>query len=253
MKTQQIKKKRGSRIITIICLLIFIYSAYRLIEIGYDYYRNHQVLTDIQEVYSPIERQEQSEENQQQRSSFNPLLDINEDIVAWITVEGTKIDYPILQSTDNDYYLNRNYLHQETRAGSIFMDFRNDITLEEEHTIVYGHRMKDGSMFAGLNQYLEPEFYQEHPSFSFDTLYQSYEVEIFAAYVTTTDFYYIETDFQEEQQFDVLLQEMKKRSAITTDVEVGSKDRIITLSTCDYQLDRELGRLVVHGKLTSRN
>ena len=108
-------------------------------------------------------------------------------------------------------------------------------------------------MFAGLNQYLEPEFYQEHPSFSFDTLYQSYEVEIFAAYVTTTDFYYIETDFQEEQQFDVLLQEMKKRSAITTDVEVGSKDRIITLSTCDYQLDRELGRLVVHGKLTSRN
>ncbi|WP_078379015.1 class B sortase [Sutcliffiella halmapala] len=252
------RKKAGKnlvfqRFMTIICIAVFSYSSYKLSVIFFEYYENRKVLEEIQEVYvSEVDVMDESDPGKV-RDSFQPLLAINEDIVAWITIDDTRIDYPILQAEDNDYYLTLNYLHEQSRAGSIFMDFRNDILNRDRHTILYGHRMKDGTMFGNLRKYLTQDFYEEHPTFSYDTLYKSYEVEIFSVYVTTTDFYYIETEFEHDNDYANFIKELQARSVFDSPVSVSAEDQIITLSTCDYQIDRNKGRLVVHGKLTPRS
>ena len=183
------------------------------------------------------------------RSGFDILLEENEETVGWITIEGTKIDYPILQAEDNNEYLQRDFYKNYNILGSIFMDFRNDVSSLGKNTIVYGHRTKNGTMFEGLTDFEDQTFYEKHKTFTFDTLYESYEAEIFAVYNTTTDFYYIQTDFSSEEDFQTLLDEIDDRSLIESDVEVGPEDHILTLSTCDYKLDKEKGRFVVHAKL----
>src|SRR5699024_10762423 len=142
--------------------------------------------------------------------------------------------------------LTENYYGDESRAGSIFMDYRNDITSENLNTVVYGHRMKDGSMFQHLTKFLDEDFFKSHLTFEYDTLYDSYEAEIFSVYNTLTDFNYIQTDFSSKEEYGELLDKMQEKSRFKTDVEVSADDQIITLSTCDYELDQNEGRLVIH-------
>ncbi|MBS4210033.1 class B sortase [Bacillus sp. FJAT-50079] len=242
------KNKSFQHLTTIICLCIFCFSLYQLTKIYFEYRGNSQALAEIQEIYLPeTEMQEQNKE-QVVRQSFQPLLEINQEIVGWITIDQTKIDYPILQAENNEYYLDRNYRHEKTRAGSLFMDYRNDVQGSDKHTIIYGHRMKDGSMFGQISKFLDQSFLDEHPSFYFDTLYEGYEAEIFSVYETTTDFYYIETDFSDDQVYQSFIDEIKNRSVVQTNIDVGMDDQIITLSTCDNW--RSNGRLVMHAKLS---
>ncbi|MBP2078631.1 class B sortase [Oceanobacillus polygoni] len=259
-KQKQHKNKPKSmiqRLITIVCLVIFIASAFYLVDALYDYYTNRQVLADIQDVYRESKEDEieigPTDSVATIRSSFRDILAINSDIVGWVTMDGTMVDYPILQAEDNAYYLQRNYKEEDSRAGSIFMDYRNDITQQDRNIILYGHNMKDGSMFGQMKRFLDEDFLQEHQHFYFDTLYGSYEVEIFSVYHTTTDFYYIETDFPNDESYRTFLDDIKKRSEVTTDIELNAEDQIITLSTCDYLLDPNEGRLVIHGKLVKQN
>ncbi len=112
-----------------------------------------------------------------------------------------------------------------------------------------GHQMKDGTMFGQLDEFLDEDFLSENKHFQYDTIYASYEVEIFSVYVTTTDFYYIETDFADDEEYIDFLQLIKEKSEVTTEVDVTETDNIITLSTCDNLSDPEKGRLVVHGKV----
>jgi len=247
-------KKLLSVIITVVSLGVFIYASQGLITAAMDYHENRQVMDDIQETFYDVERNENENTGDSHtiRSGFDTLLKENEDLVGWITMEGTQIDYPILQADDNEEYLTRNFYKDDTRAGSIFMDFRNDIESTSQNTILYGHRMKDGSMFEQLSKYQDEDFFKKHQTFQFDTLYESYEAEIFAVYATTTDFNYIQTDFSSDEEYAELLTNIKEESMYETDVEVNAADRIITLSTCDYALDENKGRLVVQAKLVNK-
>lgn len=251
--TEIIEKKRKKRrpfqlLTTLFIFGVFLFSAYKVGSLVKEYYDNRQVLAGAQTLYSSSQREEITD-NGEPRSQFNHLLDINKDIVGWIEIEDTTINYPVLHATDNDYYLNRNYLKEEARAGSIYLDFRNDSKTFSRNNVIYGHRMKDGSMFGQLKKYLNQDFFNEHPTILYDTLYESYELEIFSAYKTTTDFYYIQTDFSSDEEFMSLVDEFQDKSVIQSDVEITENDQIITLSTCDYGLDREEGRLVVHAKV----
>src|SRR5699024_5311676 len=125
----------------------------------------------------------------------------------------------------------------------------NDITTENKNTGVYGHQMKDGSMFQHLTKYMDEDFLSEHQTFEFDTLYDSYEAEIFSVYKTLTDFNYIQTYFSDKEKYGDLLKKMKNKSRFETDVKIDFDDVIITLSICDYELEDIDGRLVVHAKL----
>src|SRR5699024_12398435 len=105
-----------------------------------------------------------------------------------------------IQTENNTDVLYRDYNNRETRAGSNFLDFRNYSTTENKNTVVYGHRMKDCSIFQHLTKYMDEDFLSEHQTFEFDTLYESYEAEIFSVYNTLTDFNYIQTDFSDKEK-----------------------------------------------------
>lgn len=245
-------KKGISKIITIVCLGVFIYSVFELSSIFMVYYHNHQILADVQQIYHEYETEEEVEVGEI-RQQFIELKDINPDILGWISIEGTKINYPILQAENNDYYLYRNYEREDSKAGSIFMDYRNDVESYNSNIILYGHRMKDNSMFNSLKKFLDEDFFHNHDTIYFDTMYESYDAEVFAVYNTTTDFDYIQTDFDSKEEYGLLLEEIKEKSQYQSDVEVSIEDQIITLSTCDYLLDPNKGRLVVHAKLVKKN
>lgn len=253
MAKQKKKKRFLSYAITIVCLSVFLYAAYGLLSIVYDYYKNDQVLSNLQEIYYQNQEADDAvplSSEKRIRSGFDTLKEMNDDVVGWITIDDTKIDYPIMQGDNNEAYLTRNYHGDKSIAGSIFMDYRNDITLNENNFILYGHRVKDGSMFQHLTKYLEEDFFDTHRTFTIDTLYDRYEAEIFAVYNTMIDFNYIQTDFSNQAEFEQLLAGMNERSIYETDIEVNSDDQILTLSTCEYTLDPDHSRLVVHAKLT---
>ena len=251
-------KKALSNLTTVICLGVFIYAAFGLFDIFTDYYQNRKMLNNVQDTfYNAVSAEENGtqEENKSShtiRQGFNELLKQNPDVVGWITIDGTQIDYPVLQSSNNETYLTQNYNNSESRAGSIFLDYRNDITSPGLNTVIYGHRMKDGSMFQHLTKFLDDDFFENHRTFEFDTLYDSYEAEIFAVYNTLTEFNYIQTEFADEAEYSKLLKEIKEVSKFETDVEVNADDPIITLSTCDYELDKHEGRLVIQAKLVKK-
>lgn len=240
-----------SVLVTIASLGVFIYAAFGLGDAVIDYYKNRKMLSNLQDIFYD-EIDEAGPGIGSVRSGFDALLGMNDDVVGWITVDGTQIDYPILQGEDNDAYLTTNFEGRESRAGSIFLDYRNDILSNDLNTVIYGHRMKDGSMFQHLNKYLDEDFFFEHQTFEYDTLFKSYEAEIFAVYPTLTDFNYIETRFDSGEEYSHLIDEIKDRSKFTADVDIAEDDQIITLSTCDYMLDEDHGRLVVHAKLTEK-
>lgn len=256
-KEKRQTKKIISRIVTIVCLGVFVYAAYGLVDIFMDYYQNRKMLSNVQETFYNAATNEEDTQNDNSQSStirpgFKELLKQNSDVVGWITIDGTQIDYPILQSSNNETYLTYNFNHDSSRAGSIFLDYRNDITSPGLNTVVYGHRMKDGSMFQHLTKFLDEDFFESHQTFEFDTLYASYEAEIFAVYNTLTDFDYIKTDFANEKEYEQLLAAIQKESKYQTDIEVSADDSIITLSTCDYELDENEGRLVLQAKLVKK-
>lgn len=253
-KEQSAGKKFISSIITIICLAVFLYASYGLFDAFIDYYKNRKMLSNLQDIYYNVDTAEDTKDQANSiRSGFDELLKQNENVVGWITVEGTQIDYPILQSDNNIDYLTENFYGDESRAGSVFLDFRNDITSSNLNTVVYGHRMKDGSMFQHLTKFLDRDFFETHRTFEFDTLYNSYEAEVFAVYNTLTDFNYIQTDFSSGEEYKQLLLNIQEKSKFKSDVDLSEDDQIITLSTCDYELDQNDGRLVVHAKLTKKN
>lgn len=250
------KKKMSwtQRVILLACIAVFLFSLIKLGGIGFGYVQSEQVMKEIQEQYKGnLQETKAAASGNTVRPQFQNLLDINPNIVGWLTIDNTKIDYPILQSSDNSHYLNRNYKEDTSKSGSIFMDYRNQADSLDKHTIVYGHQMKDGSMFGQLDKFLDEDFFSQHKEFQFDTIYESYRVEIFSVYVTTTDFNYIQTDFSTDEAYMDFMEVIKEKSKMPTNIQITEKDNIITLSTCNDLQDPEAGRFVLHGKLTKIN
>ncbi|MGG0717086.1 class B sortase [Robertmurraya massiliosenegalensis] len=241
------KKKRVlDFIITSFFIGLFLYSAIHLGSYLIDHFENKKVIEEAKDLYHATIASSAGDNREQ----FQPLLAINSDIIGWIKIDGTNIDYPILQAKDNEYYLEQNYQHENNRAGSIFMDYRNDIAGEEKNFILYGHRMKNGTMFADLKKWLDGDIFAENPEIVFETLNKSYQVEVFSVYRTTTDFNYIQTDFSSDEDYANFLKTLQEKSLYPTGLELTADSTILTLSTCDYSLDSDEGRLVVHAIIT---
>nr|WP_312875616.1 class B sortase [Paenibacillus planticolens] len=239
----------------LLCLVVFIGCACRLIGYVWASSENARVMKEAQELYKagswwPMAQLALASGQNREPSKFDRLLVRNPDTVGWLQISDTQINYPVVQASDNDYYLGRNFEREPVAAGSLFMDFRNHASVHERNIIIYGHRMKDGSMFGNLKKYLDPAFFQSHRTFLYESLHQSYRVDIFAVYYTTTEFNYIQTDFADDAAYASFLHTIQNRSLYETDGELTASDSILTLSTCDYTLDSTEGRLVIHGKLT---
>jgi len=174
----------------------------------------------------------------------------NGDIVGWIKIEGTSVDYPVVQWADNDYYLLRDLGGIPDAAGSIFMDYENDVTKPDRNTIIYGHNMKADIMFHSLRNYTDEEYFKKHRYIGFDTLYEDGVWEVFSFYRSDISFYFIQAVFV-EGEFEELVRGMKARSMYDTGVEIGGGDRVLTLVTCTGD-DRDV-RYVLNARLVKQN
>lgn len=181
-------------------------------------------------------------------NDFLPLFRINPDTVGWLKIGDTRIDYPIVKGVDNEFYLDHGFDKAPNVAGAVFMDTRNIGDGTDRHTLIYGHRMKDGSMFRDLEKYQDEAFYSAHREFELQTLHGTRRYRVFSTYVTDTDFLFIKTRF-EDNAFSSFLKEIQEKSLFPAD-ETGLPDEnsnILTLATCSRAFAD--ARFVVHAIL----
>ena len=176
----------------------------------------------------------------------------NPDTVAWLTVPGTNIDGPVQQGPDNDYYLRHLYDGTYNKAGCLFADYENKKDFSDRTTIIYGHNMRDGSMFASLNEYKEQSYYDSHPQMYLVTPDGGYLCDIFAAFEAKpkesgSDTSPWRMEWKDDGAYTTWLSAMADRSVVETDVTVTSSDKVLTLSTCT---PGGASRFIVMGKLT---
>lgn len=178
----------------------------------------------------------------------------NADLVGWIKIPGTKINYPVLQSPEEEnFYLTRDFYKNESKYGAIYANELGDVTIPTDNIILYGHKMADGSMFASLHNYSDVDFYIQNEYITFDTLFEEHTYQIFAIFTTTADFgdgfaYHTFMDMDEET-FTEFVQKCKDLSLYKTYLTAEYGDKLLTLSTCDHSIDN--GRYVVVAKRVS--
>lgn len=180
--------------------------------------------------------------------SFKKLLSINKETVAYLTVKNTQISYPVVQHSDNSYYLGRDFYKKKTVMGWVYMDYRNNPKEFDDNTIIYGHNMKNGTMFGSLKKVLDSSWRknEENMTISLDLPTGSYKFKIFSIYKVdyTTD--YLITKFHSKSSKEDFINMITKRSIFNSGIKVGLDDKILTLSTCTGSNNR---RLVVHAVL----
>lgn len=175
------------------------------------------------------------------------LRAVNEDVVGWIEIPGTDLSYPLVRGTDNQYYLSHNWKGEESSGGAIFLECVNSPDLTGFHTIAYGHRMRNGSMFGMLRHYKEPDFYREHPSVYVALENGVYRYDIFSAREAGVKGIVYRLDLEESGLAGEFLQSCVEDSALDTGIVPEPEDRILTLSTCTGA--GYAARWVVHGVL----
>ncbi len=233
---------------------------------------NERLVQTIQSQYSPDATPTLTEEEQNYNypagmsDAFKKLYYQNQDIRGWVSFHSTDgamidIELPVLQSADNDYYLFHDFNRTYNKNGTLFYDYRNDITgpdATNKNTIIYGHNMASGQMFAGLNNLLDGvEYARLAPTFSMDTLYHEGDYKVFAVMVVNNNsadgqpFGYLQTEFDDNVQFATFLSEICARSLyVYGDVDLRPDDEIVILSTCTQYADVHFndGRTVVVGR-----
>ena len=180
---------------------------------------------------------------------FEALQAVNPDIVGWIYIEGTKISYPIVQGKDNSYYLNHLFDGSVNSSGTIFLDAAASGDFSDVNNIIYGHHMKNETMFAGLLDYRQQEFYDEHPVALLLTPGKNYQVLLFSGYVTAPSGNAWETGFDSGSVQDWLAELMRK-SCFTSNIAPIGTESVLTFSTCTYEYDN--ARFVLHGVMVEQ-
>ena len=187
---------------------------------------------------------------------YEALYNKNKRLIGWLEIAGTNIDYPVMQTTNNEYYLDHNYNQEYDKNGSLFLDADCDVVRRNTNLIIYGHHMKSGKMFGDLNKYSSESYCKEHSIIRFDTIYEegTYEVMyVFRSRIYNEDEivfkYYQFFDASSEREFNSNMNEMAAISLYDTGVTASYGDELLTLSTCDYS--EADGRFVVVAKRIS--
>lgn len=245
---------------------VFLFSSWNLFGIYRNYEEGEALYKDIeQEVVTllPTLAPEQAEISQKEEEDkdegkekkkqkkdpmisvdFSKLKKINPEIVGWVYIPNSEISYPLLQGTDNDKYLHYTYDMQKSVFGSIFVDYRNAADFSQPYTLIYGHNMKNGSMFGTLKKYNEAKFFKEHRNIYILNEKGTFQYRVFSYHVADANGRIYTTDIVDEEDFAQHLRLITQSSYVTPDVDVTTKDKVITLSTCTGS---EETRFAVHG------
>ena len=180
---------------------------------------------------------------------YGEIYALNKDVVGWIRMDGTEMDYPVMQTPDRpNFYLYKDFDGKQSARGSIYIREECDMNEPSDNITIYGHNMRDGSMFECLNDYVNKEAWDNNPLIFFDTLYEYHVYKIFAVFKTSANIgegftYHNMIDAQDQADFDQFIAKCKELSFYETGITPVYGDKIICLSTCEYTLDN--GRLVV--------
>ena len=219
-----------NKIVNIVLILIIFICIYNISEKLIEYNKADNSYEKI--------RVEKEEEN---------LYDKYEDYRGWIKIDNTNINYPIVQGKDNSFYLDKDINKNYLSSGSIFMNYLNH-GFNDENTVLFGHHMRNKTMFAQLKKYKEKEFFYGNNDIVIEVENDKVlKYKVFSAYVTDSKDNYIKTNFDDKDQYKEFLEDIKNKSQYKSDIDVNENDKIITLSTCSYEFND--ARMVVHGKL----
>ena len=217
-------------IINVVLILIIDICVYKVYIKSTEYKKADKSYEQIR-----IEKQEES------------LYDKYEDYRGWIKINNTNIDYSIVQGKDNSFYLDKDINKNYLSSGSIFMNYLNH-GFNDENTVLFGHHMRNKTMFAQLKKYKEKEFFYGNNDIVIEVENgKVLKYKVFSAYVTDAKDNYIKTNFDDKAQYKEFLDKIKNKSIYKSDINVDENDKIITLSTCSYEFND--ARMVVHGKL----
>lgn len=244
------KKKGGSNIVSniilVIAIVVFAVSAYKLYGIFSEYNKGDKEYQKIQDLVINTEKKDDTKE-ETFSVDFEKLLEMNSDVVGWIRFdEPSEINYPVVQGRDNEEYLKRTFEANTNKLGTLFVDVNNPGDFSGRNTFIYGHNMKNGSMFAQLLKYKDDSFYKEHPYFYIytpDGKVRTYEIFSAGVVKDTSDSYIM--DYADGAAFQTYIDYIKQQSAYPTSAEVTTASKIVSLSTCTNVRDDE--RFLVHG------
>lgn len=240
-------KKKFRIIIVLLLILIFsfglIYSLINIFNWKIDVDKNNNI---IKELRNNIKI---NKEDKEYKVDFKSLKEQNSDTVCYLKVNGTKIDYVVVKGEDNNYYLNHNFNKEYNSAGWIFMDYHNNL-VDDRNIVIYGHNMRDGSMFGSLDITLKKEWQIDINNQKIMLVKEdgTYYYQVFSTYTIEPEEYYIKTDFSSNDEFYSFIKELKSRSNYDYNVEVNDSDKVLTLSSCT---NSGKNRVVLHAKLIS--
>ena len=233
------KEKRKANkikiIISIIQLIFIVILIYSLINIFLWYKSNKANKQVMEELSQTIETvKEDGEDDKKYKINFEELKSKNFDTVAWLKVENTNIEFPVVKANDNSYYLTHNFNKEGNSAGWIFADYKNKFNGKDKNIVIYGHNMRDNSMFGSIKNVIKKEWYNnENNKYIILATENEYSIyEVFSVYQIEKEDYYIKTDFNSDKEFEEFLQKVKERSIKDFNIDISKENSILTLSTC---------------------
>lgn len=251
MKKRPKHIKEDSKLKKLILLILFIICICGVCYMFNYFYNNYKERKDNADILNKIENIEIAEEKDERITKLNELQKENNEIIGWIEIEGTNINYPILQSTDNEFYLTHNYKKEKSTSGSLFLDKDFDLENGSSNYLIYGHRNKQGLMFEDLLKYAKEDFYKEHKQIRFTTLKEDSIYEVLSVFYSRVYYekeknvfrYYYFVNARNEEEYNEFINESKKASIYDTGVNAIYGEQLLTLSTCEYS--QEDGRFAV--------
>ena len=256
------------KIVFMVALIVFLVTAVPLVSDIFLMFRDQWRSQGISNIYIPDGGNNGS--SKEVLPSFKKLLEINPDTVGYLRIEGTAIDYPVVKGSDNDYYLTHDFYREVSKSGSVMMDCNCVVSPDGNsgNLVLYGHNMAVGTFFACLSEYWRTlydsydapsmQFYKDHPTITFNTLYEEAEWKIFAIglfniyeeYGEVYSAYNNKHDFSSREDFNSFVIDIMDRSDIFTDVDIEYGDDILTLSTCywPFRSDMDNVRLAIFAR-----
>ena len=228
------------KILYTITLLLFFISFLKISFYIYNHFKNKNIENITYEYIVPVKESDYL-------VNFNRLKSLNNDSVGYLIINGINLKYVVLKSNNNKYYLNHNFNKEYSGSGWIFMDYRNRLDGTDKNIVIYGHNMKDNSMFGKLRNILKKSFRKKEDNLIINLIREDgiHNYIIFSSYIVDSEDYYTTTSFQSDIEFQLFLDVIKYRSIYDYKVSVDSSDNIITLSTCYSNTNK---RVVIHAK-----
>ena len=232
-KNKRYKKVILNIIIYMILIFVLIYSGIKIFKWYKDKTNNNKIAEQIKSTVI-VEDKNEDENKEEYTVDFNKLKEQNNETVAWIKVNNTNVEYPVVRATNNSFYLNHSFDKSKNSAGWIFADYKNKFDNTDKNIVIYGHNMRDDSMFGSLKNILNSDWYnnEENTNIALYTENEKYIYKVFSIYKIESEDYYIKTEFSNDNEFEKFIKTLKKRSIKNFNIDISKEDSILTLSTC---------------------